>query len=46
MDGMVAIAVPITDYHGRFAAAIAFHGPPKISIENALARKDILTQSC
>ncbi|NCX55481.1 MAG: IclR family transcriptional regulator, partial [Rhodobacterales bacterium] len=46
MDGMVAIAVPITDYHGRFAAAIAFHGPTqRISIENALARKDILTQA-
>ncbi len=46
MDGMVAIAVPITDFHGRFAAAIAFHGPTqRISIENALARKDILTKA-
>jgi DNA-binding IclR family transcriptional regulator len=43
MDGMVAIAVPIKDNQGRFAAALAFHGPTqRISIENALARKDIL----
>jgi DNA-binding IclR family transcriptional regulator len=43
MDGMVAIAVPVKDNHGRFAAALAFHGPTqRISIENALARKDIL----
>lgn len=27
MDGMVAIAVPVTDNDGRFLAAIACHGP-------------------
>ena len=46
MDGMVAIAVPVNDNHGRFAAALAFHGPTqRISVENALARKDILTKA-
>ena len=46
MDGMVAIAVPVKDNHGRFSAALAFHGPTqRISIENALARKDILTEA-
>ena len=46
IDGMVAIAVPVKDNHGRFAAALAFHGPiQRISIENALARKDILTDA-
>ena len=46
MDGMVAIAVPVKDNRGRFAAALAFHGPTqRISVENALARKDILTEA-
>ena len=36
----------IKDNHGRFSAALAFHGPTqRISIENALARKDILTEA-
>ncbi len=43
IDGMVAIAVPVTDVHGRFVAAIAFHGPTqRVAIEDAVARKDIL----
>ena len=43
---MVAIAVPVEDNRGRFAAALAFHGPTqRISIENALARRDILTEA-
>jgi len=38
--------VPVKDNHGRFSAALAFHGPTqRISIENALARKDILTEA-
>ena len=46
IDGMVAIAAPVNDNRGRFAAALAFHGPTqRISIENALARKDILTEA-
>ena len=46
MDDMVAIAVPVKDTRGRFAAALAFHGPTqRISVENALARKDILTEA-
>ena len=43
---MVAIAVPVNDNRGGFAAALAFHGPiQRISIENALARKDFLTEA-
>lgn len=43
MEGMIAIAVPITDTAGRFAAALAFHGPTqRISIADAIARKGTL----
>ena len=43
MEGMVAIAVPVTDFSGRFAAALAFHGPTqRISIDDAIARKEVL----
>jgi len=45
MEGMVAIAVPVRDAQGRFAAALAFHGPAqRISIAQAIAKKDILTE--
>jgi DNA-binding IclR family transcriptional regulator len=27
MQGMVAIAVPVSDEAGRFLAALAYHGP-------------------
>ena len=43
MEGMIAIAVPIKDREDRFVGALAFHGPTqRISIENAVARKEIL----
>ncbi len=43
LDGMVAIAVPVTDPRGRFVAALAFHGPTqRISLDEAVTRKDVL----
>ncbi|MEL7344307.1 MAG: IclR family transcriptional regulator C-terminal domain-containing protein, partial [Pseudomonadota bacterium] len=43
IDGMVAIAVPVTDRAGRFVAALAFHGPTqRVSIEDAIAKKELL----
>ncbi len=43
MDGMVAIAVPITDIQGRFVAALAYHGPSqRLSLELAEKRIDVL----
>lgn len=45
VDGMIAIAVPIRDPQGRFAAALAFHGPvQRLSIDDAVRRKDVLTE--
>jgi DNA-binding IclR family transcriptional regulator len=42
-DGMVAIAVPVRDARGRFAAALAYHGPTnRITIDQAVARKDVI----
>lgn len=43
IDGMVAIAVPVTDPDGRFVASLAFHGPvPRITVDHAIERKDVL----
>jgi DNA-binding IclR family transcriptional regulator len=43
VEGMVAIAVPIVDHLGRYAASLAFHGPAqRLTIEDAIARKKIL----
>ncbi len=43
IDGMVAIAVPVTDAEGRFVAALAFHGPTqRLSIADAIAQKGVL----
>ena len=43
IDGMVAIAVPVTDTRGRFVAALAVHGPtPRLSIETITELKQIL----
>lgn len=43
LQGMVAIAVPVTDARGRFIAALAFHGPTqRLSIADAIARKSVL----
>lgn len=41
--GMVAIAVPVLDPEGRFAAALAFHGPnQRLSIEIAKSKLSVL----
>lgn len=43
LDGMVAIAVPVTDADGRFVAALAFHGPTqRLTIEDAIEKKNVL----
>ena len=43
LEGMVAIAVPVTDPAGRFVAALAFHGPTqRLNVESAIARREIL----
>lgn len=43
LEGMVAIAVPVTDPKGRFVAALAFHAPTqRVSLEQAIARRDTL----
>lgn len=43
LEGMVAIAVPVTDPSGRFIAAIAFHGPTqRLRIEDLVERKGAL----
>lgn len=43
VEGMVAIAVPVLDERGRYAASLAFHGPAqRLTVEGAIARKKIL----
>ncbi|MEM9279413.1 MAG: IclR family transcriptional regulator [Pseudomonadota bacterium] len=43
MEGMVALAVPITDREGRYCASLAFHGPTqRLSVESVLEHKDTL----
>lgn len=43
MEGLVALAVPVTDEAGRFIAAIAFHGPiQRLSTERALSHLSVL----
>lgn len=43
VDGMVAIAVPVTDRAGRFIAALAFHGPcMRLTLESLLEGKPVL----
>ncbi len=43
IEGMVAIAVPVTDTSGRFIAALAFHGPTsRLSIKDAIDRRQVL----
>lgn len=43
LQGMIAIAVPVTDTEGRFVAALAFHGPTqRMSVAAALEKKDLL----
>lgn len=44
-DGMVAIAVPVTDCKGRFVASLAFHGPvQRISVQSMIDRKQHLLE--
>ncbi|MGR3714874.1 MAG: IclR family transcriptional regulator [Shimia sp.] len=46
LDGMIAIAVPVTDPKGRFVAALAFHGPTqRVSIQEAVEKKEFLQMS-
>lgn len=46
LDGMIAIAVPVTDPTGRFVAALAFHGPTqRITIAEAIEKKEFLQAS-
>lgn len=43
IEGMIAIAVPVTDPDGRFIAALAFHGPnQRFTLKEAVERKSIL----
>lgn len=43
MEGMIAIAVPVTDPHGRYLAGLAYHGPvQRMSLGEAVDRKDVL----
>ena len=43
MEGMVAIAVPVTDPHGKFVAALAFHGPTqRLSVDSITEKKELL----
>lgn len=43
LEGMVAIAVPVTDPSGRFIAGLAYHGPAqRLSLAEAVERKQIL----
>jgi len=42
-EGMVAIAVPVTDRMGRFYAALAIHGPTqRFSLDDAVAKYDLM----
>jgi len=46
LNGMVAIAVPVTDQSGRFLAALAYHGPSsRLNLPSAVARLDVLTDA-
>ena len=46
VEGMVAIAVPVTDPGGRFFAAVAYHGPvQRLSIAEAVANRDRLVEA-
>ena len=43
IEGMVAIAVPVTDGRGRFTAALAFHGPiQRIDLDQAVEQREVL----
>ena len=43
MQGMIAVAVPVTDEFNRYCASIAFHAPTqRLSMKEALERRDYL----
>jgi DNA-binding IclR family transcriptional regulator len=43
LEGMVAVAVPVTDPDGRFVAALAFHGPTqRMQLSEAVTKVDVL----
>lgn len=43
LEGMIAIAVPVTDPDGRFVAALAYHGPTqRMSLPGAIEKTDLL----
>jgi DNA-binding IclR family transcriptional regulator len=43
INGMIAIAVPVTDPAGRFIAGLAYHGPTqRMSLKEAVEKKRIL----
>ena len=43
VEGMVAMAVPVTDTTGRFVAALAVHGPiQRISMADVVGHKEVL----
>jgi len=43
IEGMVAIAVPVTDKLGRFVAGLAIHAPVvRMSLEEAISHADVL----
>ena len=43
MEGMVALAVPVTDPSGRYVASLAFHGPSqRLTLDKAISQKDVL----
>ena len=45
IEGMVAIAVPVTDASGRYAASLAFHGPiQRIDLDDAVERRGVLLE--
>ncbi|MEP3345673.1 MAG: IclR family transcriptional regulator [Litoreibacter sp.] len=43
LDGMIALAVPITDANGRFVSALAMHGPTqRLSIELLISQVQLI----
>ena len=43
MDGMIALAVPMTDSQGRFVSAIAMHGPTqRLTIDLLVSQVDLM----
>lgn len=43
MDGMVALAVPVTDAQGRYVASLAMHGPSqRFNLDKAIDERNVL----